>query len=171
MTDIFNEIFLRVKVATGIKRQKELSDLLDIREASISEAKKRGGFPSEWVVKLSTERGINPAWLLTGIGPMKVDGGGVEGKEESFSMSEMLQATARVLESDTVYRSALASNIRAFDKAVQMEGKMQGIEDEMRLLRQEAERRDAVAAERMDRMEQLILSLGGQVPEKKSLAS
>jgi len=169
--DNFEEIIKRVNTALKIKNQRQLAGVLGITPPGITDAKTRGAFPSDWVVKISTSHGINPAWLLTGIGPMKVDGGGVEGKEESFSMSEMLQATARVLESDTVYRSALASNIRAFDKAVLMEGKMQGIEDEMRLLRQEAATRDAAAADRMDRMEQLILSLGGQVPEKKSLAS
>lgn len=114
--------------------------------------------------------GIDPGWLLTGTGPMKIENMGEKDKGDSFKMSEMVEATVRVLESDTVYRSALASNIRAFDKAVQMEGKMQGIEDELRLMRQEAASRDAVAADRMDKMEQLILSLGGQVPEKKSVA-
>ena len=168
--DNFEEIIGRAKLALGIKNQKQLAEILGISPPGITDAKTRGNFPSDWVVKISINHGINPSWILTGIGPMKIEGG--EKKEgDTFKISEMVEATIRVLESDTVYRSALASNIRAFDKAVLMEGKMQGIEDELRLMREEAANRDAVAAERMDKMEQLILSLGGQVPEKKSLAS
>ncbi len=48
----------------------------------------------------------------------------------------------RVLESKTAYKTALTSNIRAFDKAVQME-------------------------EEMERLEQLLLSLGAKIPEKR----
>lgn len=44
-----------------------------------------------------------------------------EGTSDDFKISDMLQAVTRVLESDTVYKPALVSNIRAFDKAVQQE--------------------------------------------------
>jgi len=43
-----------------------------------------------------------------------------------FNIPDMVQATIRILESDTVYKTALASNIRAFDKAVQQE---EGVDD------------------------------------------
>uniref|UniRef100_I2Q2M2 Uncharacterized protein n=1 Tax=Desulfovibrio sp. U5L TaxID=596152 RepID=I2Q2M2_9BACT len=38
--------------------------------------------------------------------------------EEDWKMSEMLTKTAEVLESETIYRTALASNINAFHQAV-----------------------------------------------------
>ena len=40
---------------------------------------------------------------------------------EDFKMSDMLTKTAEVLESETIYRTALASNINAFHQAVQGE--------------------------------------------------
>lgn len=51
--------------------------------------------------------------------------------EETFSIADMLSATARVLESKTVYRSALASNIRAFDKAVEMENNVENLNEKI----------------------------------------
>lgn len=83
--------------------------------------------------------------------------------DESFSLTEMVTMTIEVLESKTVYRSALASNVRAFHQAVKMEGEMQGVKEEVSAMRNE----NRAMAERMERMEQLLLSLGGTVPEKR----
>lgn len=83
--------------------------------------------------------------------------------DESFSLTEMVTMTIEVLESKTVYRSALASNVRAFHQAVKMEGEMQGVKEEVSAMRNE----NRTMAERMERMEQLLLSLGGTVPEKR----
>lgn len=136
------------------------------------------GVPSPWdIEKIAAATGYNKEWIWHGRGPRraKETKGRAEQQEsaqnETFRLEDMVAATIRILKSDTVYRSALASNIRAFDKAVLMEGKMQGLEDEMRLLREEAATRDALAAQRMDRLEQLVLSLGGQLPEKKRTAN
>ena len=126
----------RMVGAVGGKTQGDLGAALGISQASISDAKRKGKIPPEWIVRLSTERGLNPSWLLTGSGPMKISSGVEQvhdevAEKESFSMAEMLAATARVLESKTVYRSALASNIRAFDKAVLNEGRLMKIEEEL----------------------------------------
>lgn len=44
--------------------------ILDIKQSSISDAKKRGkGLPSDWLMKLYEKRRINPDWIRTGIGP------------------------------------------------------------------------------------------------------
>lgn len=46
-------------------------------------------------------------------------------------MSDMLTKTAEVLESDTIYRTALASNINAFHQAVQGERLMVRMEQRL----------------------------------------
>ncbi|QAZ66740.1 hypothetical protein C3Y92_05575 [Solidesulfovibrio carbinolicus] len=46
-------------------------------------------------------------------------------------MSDMLTKTAEVLESDTIYRTALASNINAFHQAVRSERTLARIEERM----------------------------------------
>ena len=58
----------RVFEAVGCRTQVELASFLDIRQSSISDAKRRGRIPSDWLVKL-LHRSIHPAWILTGEGP------------------------------------------------------------------------------------------------------
>jgi transcriptional regulator with XRE-family HTH domain len=162
----------RLKKARGRVPQKEFAESLGIHLNTYRNYESGERSPdADFLGSVCSVYKVSPAWLLTGIGSMMVESGEEKKEGETFKISEMVEATVRILESETVYRSALASNIRAFDKAVQMEGKMQGIEEEMRKMRQEAAERDAAAAERMDRMEKLILSLGGQVPEKRDPAA
>jgi len=49
-------------------------------------------------------------------------------------MSDMLTKTAEVLESETIYRTALASNINAFHQAVQGERLLTNLAERMELL-------------------------------------
>jgi len=51
--------------------------------------------------------------------------------DEDLDLEEMKRMTGRVLESKTVYRSALASNVRAFYQAVQNEEEMQSTNDKL----------------------------------------
>lgn len=58
----------RVFEAAGCRTQAELADFLGIRQSSISDAKKRGSIPPDWLLTLWRKRGINPEWILTGKG-------------------------------------------------------------------------------------------------------
>lgn len=91
---------------------------------------------------------------------MSLDESDAAASGESFSMSEMVSMTVEVLESKTVYRSALASNVRAFHQAVKMEGEMQGVKDDLRKMQAD-----------MDELKVMIRSLGGIVPEKRDAAN
>ena len=59
----------RVFEVSGCRTQLELATMFDIRQSSISDAKRRGSVPSEWLVKLQRLKGVNPDWILTGKGP------------------------------------------------------------------------------------------------------
>ena len=59
----------RVFEAANCRTQLELATILDVRQSSVSDAKRRGTIPPEWLIKLLYLRGINPAWLMDGIGP------------------------------------------------------------------------------------------------------
>lgn len=59
----------RVFEAVGCRTQLELAAILDVRQSSISDAKRRGAIPSDWLIKLLYLRGVNPAWVKDGIGP------------------------------------------------------------------------------------------------------
>ncbi len=66
----FEEIFERIKSATGTRTQVELAEVLEIRQSSISDAKRRNSVPAEWYMKLFDRFGLNPDWLKKGEGPM-----------------------------------------------------------------------------------------------------
>ena len=65
MSDALKRIF----EAAGCLTQLELAEILDVKQSSISDAKRRGTIPPEWLIKLLHLRGINPAWIMDGIGP------------------------------------------------------------------------------------------------------
>jgi len=85
-----------------------------------------------------------------------------EGEQGLWSMSEMLVMTTAVLESNTVYRSALAANVRAFYQAVKREDEMRSISEKLEVM----EKNETEMAERMARMEAMLLSLGA-APQKR----
>ncbi len=66
----FDEIFERIKAATNTRTQVELAEVLDIRQSSISDAKRRNSVPSDWYMKLFEQFGLNPDWLKKNSGPM-----------------------------------------------------------------------------------------------------
>lgn len=66
----FDEIFERIKLATNTRTQMELADVLEIRQSSISDAKRRNSVPAEWYMKLFESFGLSPDWLKKGTGPM-----------------------------------------------------------------------------------------------------
>lgn len=59
---------VRVFEITGCTTQLELANLLEIRQSSVSDAKRRGSVPAEWLVKLLQLRGANPEWIISGEG-------------------------------------------------------------------------------------------------------
>lgn len=66
----FDEIFERIKLATNTRTQMELAEVLEIRQSSISDAKRRNSVPADWYMKLFESFGLSPDWLKKGTGPM-----------------------------------------------------------------------------------------------------
>ncbi len=65
----FDQVFERIKLAINTRTQVQLAEVLDIRQSSISDAKRRDSVPAEWYLKLFKKFGLNPDWLEEGIGP------------------------------------------------------------------------------------------------------
>jgi hypothetical protein len=65
----FEDAFDRIKKATGLRTQVEVAKLLDIRQSSISDAKRRKSIPDGWLIKLYQLYGLNPNWILEGNNP------------------------------------------------------------------------------------------------------
>lgn len=64
----FEAQFARVLEATECRTQVELADFFDIRQSSISDARRRKSIPAEWRVKLFEKKRINPQWIQCGAG-------------------------------------------------------------------------------------------------------
>lgn len=66
MINRFDEAFDRIKKATGMRTQVEIAKMLDIRQSSISDAKRRQSIPDSWLIKLYQVYNLNPNWILDG---------------------------------------------------------------------------------------------------------
>lgn len=69
----FEGVMERIKAATGARTQVQLAETLDVRQSSISDAKRRCSIPSDWILKLFRTHGLNPDWLQTGTDPCYLD--------------------------------------------------------------------------------------------------
>lgn len=66
----FEEALERIKKATGARTQVQLAEVLDVRQSSISDAKRRCSIPAEWFLKLYRSHGLDPDWLADGVEPV-----------------------------------------------------------------------------------------------------
>lgn len=64
----FEEAYQRVFEVFGVRTQTELAEKLEIRQSSISDAKKRKSIPDGWLIKAIVEEGVHPRWIMTGQG-------------------------------------------------------------------------------------------------------
>ena len=64
----FESQYKRVLEAAGCRTQLDLAAVLEIRQSSISAAKRRRSIPSAWLLKLFKRKRISLEWLRTGQG-------------------------------------------------------------------------------------------------------
>lgn len=65
----FDARFCRICEITQSRTQAELAKFLDIGQPSVSDAKRRGHIPPEWIIILFLKKRVNPEWILFGQGP------------------------------------------------------------------------------------------------------
>lgn len=174
-------ILLAISAYVKVKGIRGLAKYLAISEGTLYAWVKRGNIGDTGLI-LGKHPEVNPGWLISGEGPMlryqPPPGDQIilghrspqyiekevpkTPPESSIDMPAMVKMTMEVLASETTYKSALASNIRAFHQAVTMEKDMQSVNEKLAKM----ERQTEEMAERMARMEELLLSLGASLPEK-----
>lgn len=140
----------RIKKVRGDRTQADFSLLTTIPKNTLGRYERGEIVPGgEAIALLCKNIGIDPNWLLFGEGPMHrgetvpaaapAQSQAEQIPAEDFKMSDMLTKTAEVLESDTIYRTALASNINAFHQAVNSERTLARLEERMAQLEQRVE--------------------------------
>jgi len=87
----FDDAFDRIKKSTGMRTQVEIAKLLDIRQSSISDAKRRQSIPDSWLIKLYQVYNLNPSWILEGEAPQFLG----EQRSGAFQVKEPAEAYGR----------------------------------------------------------------------------
>lgn len=112
----FDEQMGRIKLITGKRTQVELADLLGVKQSSISDAKRRGSIPANWLIVLMRLNYANPEWILTGNGPLFVSFSSIrplyktENEEADYKAKEKIlrQLPTRMLADELVRRISIA---------------------------------------------------------------
>lgn len=84
--DDFESVYARMLFISGKRTQAELADLLNLKQGSISEAKKRGTIPLPWCVRMSDIFGVRMDWLRFGEVPVFM---GAERKDAAVFLSDL----------------------------------------------------------------------------------
>ena len=65
----FEEIFLRLQEAIGVKNISQLSEIIERKQPTVSAAKAKNNFPANWAFEIEKKYGILTGWIMTGKGP------------------------------------------------------------------------------------------------------
>ena len=68
----FEAQYKRVLAAAGCGTQAQLAAVLGIKQSAVSAAKRRKAVPSDWLVRLFEKQRLNPDWVRTGSGPIRL---------------------------------------------------------------------------------------------------
>lgn len=159
-----------------LSQTKFATEILGIKGVNISNARQTGKIPDRWFNIVEKKLGLTKEELcqppqrirksfiieqppVPPDAPLPAGQKEATGEQDEPSLDQMVHMTTAVLGSNTVYRAALASNIRAFYKAVTGE-------EEMEYLRGQVERMSQDIAE----MKELMQAMANHHPPEKKQA-
>jgi len=171
----YEEIIGRLRNFLGLNDDAKVARALNMTPKALGSHRTRGSVPLKQLVPFCKEHEVSLDWLLTGEGPMhrgelaalrksadSADPGvvtefppggkrGIPGEpaedDRTGRISGMLTKTAEILESQTIYRTALASNINTFHQALDTETKLEQLaRDNLDLRNQLSEIKERLAA-------------------------
>lgn len=61
-------VFDRFFEGSECKTQRELAEMLGVSQALVSDARRRGAIPDDWLMTLVRLKNLNPEWVLLGTG-------------------------------------------------------------------------------------------------------
>lgn len=150
----FDAVLGRMKAATRTSSDTALAKILNLRQSSISGAKERQSIPPAWAVQIAQDYGVSLDWLMFGEGEMKRGQAAATPKvaaaspdvvprvettiyndmnagvaQSATNIADLVAKTIEVLQSKTVFQTALQSNIEAFHHAIVLEKKIDQVED------------------------------------------
>lgn len=141
----FGDVWGRVKTATNIRNLSQLAKVLDIKQPSVSKAKKRGVFPPHWILFIAERYNVPADWLFTGNGPARYGETGMNWKKEKLKgMASMFIEALALKDKDPERFDELFREVLKIGEAVALT-KPESIEErldlaESRILELEAEK-------------------------------
>lgn len=142
----FNE---RIRALRGEMTQADFANRAGINVNTLRNYERGDSIPNlEVAASICRYFSVSSDWLMLGEGPMRRGDSAPDTTpspaqppmppgppiEDDFKMTEMVTMTVEVLESETIYRTALASNIRAFHQAVRSERTLARLEERIAVL-------------------------------------
>ena len=154
----------RMKKAAGVTSYGDLGKILNgITSQAISAAIGKDAIPAHWFDILQERFGVSREELCRPLqrvtSALEIDLALDQDQEEKTPIHKLLVMTTGILESNTVYSSALAANIRAFHRAVEGEKEMSDLREKM----------DQMLS-KMDEMEKQLADLRGVEGDEKKRA-
>ena len=104
----FEAQMARIKFIAQAKTQCQLAEVLGIKQASISEASKRGSVPASWLVVLVQKFRANPDWILEGAMPVFLlvrESGSYDARNSGPSADFLRQIPLEELQKEILRRS------------------------------------------------------------------
>ena len=165
-------IIERMIEKTGFSQNMFAIQVLGIKGVNVIRAKKTGKIPERWFEIMRGKYGVEKETLCAPAYPKTIDceitippmtpepyerdiekGGGVISPEVK---AELMGMTSEIIDSDTIYTSAIVSNIRAFHHGIKEEEKMGSMEKNMeRMVKmmEEIKEQNKILAERIGLVE------------------
>lgn len=147
------DILNRMKRIVGVESDTALAKAMGLRQSSISSAKAREQVPPTWAVQLATDYGVSLDWIMFGFEPGSKEcnkeerpslpketlppppeqqkSSAIRVPQKDYDISELVAKTIKVLQSDSIFRTALTSNIEAFHHGVNLEDRINNLEKRM----------------------------------------
>lgn len=191
---MINEMGSRLKkarISLGLNQSAFAKGLAIDRGPSTISEWERGVYEpgKEMLKKISQKYLISLYWLITGEGSMfekstphiETQAPCVKHADQShINIQDMLRKTGEILQSNTIYRTALTSNINAFHQSILVERDMKAMEAHMNILEQQmqklTQRMDShppgeqpTDGMRMERLERKISELTQECDELKKV--
>lgn len=110
----FDEQLERIKLVTKTRTQAGHAEYLGIRQSFVSDAKRRGNIPADWLLTIMRVLNVNPDWVSTGKGMMylpsnsnRYDDGDIY-REKAEMLAALRGLPTRLLADELVRRVVLA---------------------------------------------------------------
>jgi len=137
----FDAAMGRIKEVTGASTQVQLAEVLEVRQSSISDAKRRASIPADWLLKIQRKHHVFADWLLTGEGPRETTGGAsarlAELTEELHRVMRETESQADIIRNSLVHARTTLDDLIGLkstsrDMLVQAQKRIKSLEGQLR---------------------------------------